>query len=277
MSIINSLKDSFANLFKKEPKKITFIIGEDFNEETKIPDLQDRTEYWDDQRVEDIASLDNFLNDPKPFYDFYNNKKSEFKKFTSTSLHKSLAKLKDDYDITIITLSVDSLFERVGFKKVIHIHGCINEYFCDYTLGGCSNIFKIKGKWDNRTECPRCSETYTIRPNLVWLRQDTEFSTWQDACLAVENCDLLVQISLDAQHPMSDALLSKCYSNKLEINAKSSDPEEMIFEFLIEKQPKEGSEEMKKKLKKYVSYKKPKQKNESEEESPKKKSKTKRK
>lgn len=257
MSIINSIQNFIEHIFKKEPKKITFIIGEDFYKKSKIPDLQDKNAYWDSYSVEDIADLDKFIKNPSEYYDFYNNKKEEFKNISPSSIHKEIVKLKEDYDITIITLSVDNLFERMGAKNVIHVNGSIFEYYCDNTMGGCSKIFKIKNNWDKNTECPRCGESHTVRPNLVWLKQDTEFSTWQSACLAVENCDLLIQIGADANNHYVEPLLSKCYSNKLEINKTSSDPEEMIFEFVIEGDIKKSIQEMKQKLKKYINYKKP--------------------
>lgn len=257
MSIITSIQNFMGDLFKKEPKKLTFIIGEDFYKKTKIPDLQDRNTYWDNLSIQEIADLDSFIKNPIPFYDFYNNKKEEFKKISPSSIHKEIAKLKEEYEVSIITLSVDNLFERVGAKKVIHINGSIFEYYCDHTFGGCSKIFKIKDTWSKNTECPRCGETHTVRPNIVWYKQDSEFSAWQDACLAVENCDLLIQIGANAKHHLVEALLAKCYSNKLEINRRTSDPEEMIFEFVMEGDIKNNIQEMKKKLKKYVSYKKP--------------------
>lgn len=257
MSIITSIQEFVSNIFKKEPKKLTFIIGEDFYKKTKIPDLQDRNAYWDSHPIEEIADLDSYIKDPTPFYDFYNNKKEEFKAISPSSIHKEIAKLKDEYEVSIITLSVDNLFERVGAKKVIHINGSIFEYYCDHTFGGCSKIFKLKDNWSKSTECPRCGETHTVRPNIVWYKQDSEFSAWKDACLAVENCDLLIQIGADANDHLVEALLAKCYSNKLEINRRTTDPDEMIFEFVMEGDIKKNIQEMKKKLKKYVSYKKP--------------------
>lgn len=258
MSVLDSLQRSIKNLFSKEPKKLTFIIGEDFYKKSRIPDMQDRNAFWDNNLIEDIADLKAFYKNKELYYSFYNEKREQFKAISPGSIHKELTSLQEEYDVSIITLAVDNLFERVGGKNIIHLNGSLFEMFCDNTVGGCGKVFKIKKEWDKHTECPRCSDTHTVRPNLVWLKLDTEFSAWQAACLAVENCDLLIQIGVDAHHHFVQPLLDKCYSNKVEINKTTCDPDETLFEFVLEGDIKKNVPLMKTKLKKYLKAKKPK-------------------
>lgn len=251
MGVVSKIIKMFKSSFDKEKKKIVILAGTGFYPKIENPDFQNHDYEWNNEKIMNIATRKAFKLGKDKFYDFYTKVRQEYKKKGYGTVHKSLLSLTKEYDVSIITLGIDDSFEKAGFKNVLHVNGIYNQLVCDFKDGGCSKTFKFKS-FDKEVVCPRCRNKYSIRPNLCWFGEDPQFDVWQEASKLMENCDLYIQIGANVKDRAVHALVDKCYAEKVEINPKTSDPEEYIFEYVILSTPDEGIKKLKKYIKQYI-------------------------
>lgn len=251
MGFISKIIKMMKSPLDKEKKKIVILAGSGFYPKIESPNFQDHTYQWNDEKIVNIATRRAFKLDKDKFYEFYNKIRLEYRKKGYGNIHKNLYNLLKSYDVTVITLGIDDAFEKSGFKKVLHINGIYNQLLCDFKDGGCSKTFKYK-TFDKQVECPRCHTKHALRPNLCWFGEDPQFDVWQEASKKIEECDLYIQIGANVKDKTIHSLVDKCYSEKVEINPRTSDPEEFIFQYVIEAPPAEGVDKLKKYLKEYI-------------------------
>ena len=103
--------------------KIVFLTGAGISVESGLSTFRDADGLWEQYRVEDVASHEGWLKNPTLVNNFYNMLRVKYKDCTPNEAHKLIAKLENDYDVTVITQNVDNLHEQAGSSNVIHLHG----------------------------------------------------------------------------------------------------------------------------------------------------------
>ena len=78
---------------------------------------------WEDEPVERIATHEGWLREPDFVNAFYNRLRRKCADTQPNEGHRLVAKLQDNYDVTVVTQNVDNLHEMAGSRKVIHLHG----------------------------------------------------------------------------------------------------------------------------------------------------------
>lgn len=78
---------------------------------------------WDEYRVEQVASIDGYIENPALVLEFYNKRRKELLNVQPNEGHKLIAALESDYKVVVVTQNVDDLHERAGSTNVIHLHG----------------------------------------------------------------------------------------------------------------------------------------------------------
>lgn len=104
-------------------KKLVVLTGAGMSAESGISTFRDSDGLWENYPVEDVASIEGFLRNPKLVLDFYNARRRAYKGCKPNAGHYALAQLEKYFDVTIITQNVDDLHERAGSHQVIHLHG----------------------------------------------------------------------------------------------------------------------------------------------------------
>lgn len=112
-------------IFKKKmmKKKLVVFSGAGISAESGVKTFRDADGLWENHHVEDVASPEGFLKNPKLVFDFYNARRRQLETVLPNEAHLILAQLQDDFDVEIITQNVDDLHERAGSDKVLHLHG----------------------------------------------------------------------------------------------------------------------------------------------------------
>ena len=95
-------------------KKIVVLSGAGISAESGISTFRDSDGLWENHNVEDVASIDGWYRNPKLIIDFYNERRAQLEHCEPNAAHKLVAKLEEQYDVTVVTQNVDNLHERGG-------------------------------------------------------------------------------------------------------------------------------------------------------------------
>lgn len=106
--------------------------------------------------LRDCLSRDYFNEHPDKFYGMLLKMKSTIDKATPNDAHSALAQ----FNVPIVTMNIDGLHNRAGSKKVIEIHGNLDELIC-YP---CETRYPFNVVADS-IYCPIC--TKVLEPNVV--------------------------------------------------------------------------------------------------------------
>ena len=104
-------------------KKIVVLTGAGVSAESGLSTYRDNNGLWDNYDPMQVASIQGWYADRKLVLNFYNMQREKLKDCKPNDAHIAIARLEDNYDVTVITQNVDNLHERAGSTKVIHLHG----------------------------------------------------------------------------------------------------------------------------------------------------------
>ena len=144
--------------------KIVVFTGAGISAESGIKTFRDSGGLWEEHRVEDVATYEAWVNNPKLVMEFYNQRRKQLLEVVPNAAHFALAKLEERYDVQIITQNVDDLHERAGSTKVLHLHGELKKArsTVDESL-----VYDIKG-WELKFG-DTCEKGSQLRPHIVWF------------------------------------------------------------------------------------------------------------
>lgn len=145
-------------------KKVVVLTGAGISAESGIKTFRDSDGLWENYRVEDVATYDAYLRNPKLVQDFYNARRREVAHVKPNDGHRQLVRLEEKYDVQIITQNIDNLHEQAGSKKVLHLHGEItkarSEKDADLIVDIGYNDINIGDKAPDGAQ---------LRPHIVWF------------------------------------------------------------------------------------------------------------
>ena len=144
--------------------KITILTGAGVSADSGLKTFRDHDGLWENHSVYEVATPEEWQRDKQLVLEFYNQRRVDVAKAQPNAGHFALAELEKRFEDTIIiTQNIDDLHERAGSKKVIHLHGQINQ--SRSTLNGA--VFNISGSALNLGDmCPLGSQ---LRPHIVWF------------------------------------------------------------------------------------------------------------
>ena len=172
-------------------KHIVILTGAGISAESGIKTFRDADGLWEGHDVMEVATPEGFAKNPALVLDFYNQRRKQLFDIKPNAAHYDLAKLENDFNVTIITQNVDDLHERSGSSNVIHLHGellkvrstkhddDIQDWNTDLVLG---NL---------------CANGYQLRPHIVWFGEDVPMI--EKAVSICETADILMIIGTSMQ------------------------------------------------------------------------------
>ena len=99
------------------------LTGAGVSAESGLSTYRDNNGLWDNYDPMEVASIQGWYANRELVLNFYNMPRAKLKDCKPNAAHLAIAKLEDNYDVTVITQNVDNLHERAGSTKVIHLHG----------------------------------------------------------------------------------------------------------------------------------------------------------
>lgn len=140
--------ESLENLIpSKTRKKIVFFTGSGVSQESGIPTFRDTNGLWEQYPVDSVATHTGWVENPEFVNKFYNELREKYfqDEIQVNDAHILISYLEAcryedlnaivgqniappnadirDYEVTVITQNVDTLHERAGSGRVVHLHG----------------------------------------------------------------------------------------------------------------------------------------------------------
>ena len=106
-------------------KKIVILTGAGISAESGLKTFRDSDGLWEGYNIEDVATPEAWQRNPQMVQQFYNERRKSVLEAQPNIAHIALARLEEQYDVTIITQNIDDLHERAGSTNVVHLHGVI--------------------------------------------------------------------------------------------------------------------------------------------------------
>lgn len=148
-------------------KHVLVLSGAGLSAESGIPTFRGGDGLWEGHRIEDVATPEAWVRNPRLVLDFYNQRRKRVLEVSPNMGHQIIAALEAEYRVTVITQNVDDLHERAGSSDVLHLHGSLLEA---RSTANENLVYHISGwemKWGDV-----CEEGSPLRPNIVWFNED---------------------------------------------------------------------------------------------------------
>jgi len=165
--------------------KVVVLTGAGVSAESGIATFRDADGLWEGHDVMEVASPQGWERNPELVLDFYNQRRKAALEAQPNEAHKILARLEDDFDVSIVTQNVDNLHERAGSSHVVHLHG---ELFQCRSTADESLIYDMDG-WELKLG-DTCEKGAQLRPNIVWFGEMVPMM--EEAARITQQADVLL-------------------------------------------------------------------------------------
>lgn len=172
-------------------KHIVILTGAGMSAESGLKTFRDANGLWEGHDVMEVASPEGFARNPELVLDFYNQRRRQLLQVKPNVAHTALAKLEQDYKVSIITQNVDDLHERAGSTNVIHLHGELLK------VRSINNEFNVNEWKEDLFIGDLCTKGYQLRPNIVWFGEAVPLIP--KAISICESADVLLIIGTSMQ------------------------------------------------------------------------------
>jgi NAD-dependent deacetylase len=172
-------------------KHIVILTGAGMSAESGLKTFRDANGLWEGHDVMEVASPKGFARNPELVLDFYNQRRRQLLQVKPNTAHTALAKLEQDYKVSIITQNVDDLHERAGSTNVIHLHGELLK------VRSINDEFNVNEWKEDLFIGDLCTKGYQLRPNIVWFGEAVPLIP--KAISICESADVLLIIGTSMQ------------------------------------------------------------------------------
>ena len=173
-----------------EISSIVVLTGAGVSAESGLSTFRDKDGIWAKVDYREVATPEGFARNPAKVHAFYNWRRRNVRNAEPNAAHLALARLEREFpgDFLLVTQNVDSLHERAGSIRLIHMHGQHNQALCN----ACSKRYVWDAEMSLESRCLSCGRVGHMRPDVVWFgempyRMDEIYA-------ALSDCDLFVSI-----------------------------------------------------------------------------------
>lgn len=171
-------------------KKLVVLTGAGMSVESGLSTFRGSDGLWENYRIEEVATPEGWLRDPKLVLKFYNERRRQLLAAEPNEGHRGLAGLERDYEVYVVTQNVDDLHERAGSSRVLHLHGELMKVRSEknerlvYEL---SPEESLEVHWGDVAE-----DGAQLRPHIVWFGEAVPMI--EPAIEQVQSADIFVVI-----------------------------------------------------------------------------------
>jgi len=169
-------------------RRVLVITGAGISAESGIPTFRGEGGLWKGFDATQLATPQAFDGDPELVWEWYRWRKQICNEASPNPGHRAVAEMEHrEGDFLLLTQNVDGLHPRAGSKKLVEIHGCIDQARCTR----CASVFGVPAS----EGMPRCSDCGALaRPHILWfgesywagtLDRGIAFARQADFCLVV--------------------------------------------------------------------------------------------
>ncbi|MBI3406520.1 MAG: NAD-dependent deacylase [Acidobacteria bacterium] len=171
-------------------ERVAVLTGAGISAESGLPTFRGPNGLWRNHRPETLATPQAFHRDPKLVWEWYDWRRTVHAKCEPNAGHHALAELEARKSaFTLITQNVDSLHERAGSRRVVHLHGRLWRVRC-------LNC----GKEEENREVPLkqipplCDCSGMLRPDVVWFGESLPKSALEESIDAARHAEIFLVV-----------------------------------------------------------------------------------
>ncbi len=173
---------------------IVALTGAGISAESGVPTFRGSGGFWENQRLEDLATLEGFTRDPRTVWAWYDDRRRQLASCSPNPGHQALARYGRLHpDFTLITQNIDGLHRAAGSPRIIDLHGDLFRVRC-MEEGGSQE--------DRRVPLPeippRCDCGSLLRPDVVWFGEMLPEGAMRDAGAVSHAAELFLVIGTSA-------------------------------------------------------------------------------
>lgn len=140
------------------------LTGAGISAESGLKTFRDAGGLWEGHNVMEVATPEAWEKNPGLVLSFYNDRRKQALTAQPNEAHTILANLEKHFDVVVVTQNVDSLHEKAGSTKVVHLHG---ELFKCRSTADENLVYDVDG-WELKLgDC--CEKGSQLRPHIVWF------------------------------------------------------------------------------------------------------------
>ena len=145
--------------------KLVVSTGAGISAESGISTFRDSGGLWEQYDVMEVASHEGYVCNPGLIHRFYNARRKQAATAQPNAAHEALAQLEELFDVYIITQNVDTLHERAGSSKVLHLHGRLDAV---EATDDPDKVFILENP-DIETTVDTVIDGHHVRPHIVFF------------------------------------------------------------------------------------------------------------
>ena len=166
-----------------------------------------------DFTLEEIFSLDVFLDYPAAYYTYFRNS-HHLGEAQPNIAHKWLADLEAAGKLrAVVTQNIDGLHQAAGSKRVFELHGNETRFYCPE----CGHTYTLDQIEEQSSVVPLCRCGAVIRPDIVFYGEGLDMDTVYGALNAISQAEVLVVAGSSLVVQPAAGLLDYYEGNKMAI------------------------------------------------------------
>lgn len=166
-----------------------------------------------DFTLEEIFSLDVFLDYPAAYYTYLRNS-HHLGEAQPNIAHKWLADLEAAGKLrAVVTQNIDGLHQAAGSKRVFELHGNETRFYCPE----CGHTYTLDQIEEQSSVVPLCQCGAVIRPDIVFYGEGLDMDTVYGALNAISQAEVLVVAGSSLVVQPAAGLLDYYKGNKMAI------------------------------------------------------------
>ena len=166
-----------------------------------------------DFTLEEIFSLDVFLDYPAAYYMYFRNS-HHLGEAQPNIAHKWLADLEAAGKLrAVVTQNIDGLHQAAGSKRVFELHGNETRFYCPE----CGHTYTLDQIEEQSSVVPLCQCGAVIRPDIVFYGEGLDMDTVYGALNAISQAEVLVVAGSSLVVQPAAGLLDYYEGNKMAI------------------------------------------------------------
>ncbi|HDM8965676.1 TPA: NAD-dependent protein deacylase [Listeria innocua] len=177
---MNNLKEAI-----KQAEHIVFLTGAGVSVPSGIPDYRSKNGlYAGMSSPEYMLSHTCLVREPEKFYQFV-TENMYYPDAVPNTIHRKMAEIEAEKNVTVITQNIDGLHEKAGSKKVVNFHGSLYHCYCQKCGRSVSASDYLQS--DIHADCGG-----VVRPDVVLYEEAISESAIDQSLAAIREADLIV-------------------------------------------------------------------------------------
>ena len=154
-------------------RRLLVLAGAGLSADAGVPTFRGEGGFWQQHKVEDLASREGFARHPEAVWDWYHERRLQVACSEPHPGQRAIALLQRQLPTRqmatlIATTNEDDLLERSGVVNVLHLHGSLFDTACAAGCGWYGRDDQDNGR--SLVPCPGCGGR--VRPGSVWFGED---------------------------------------------------------------------------------------------------------